>query len=92
MDTKEPSRTGNARPNALNAAFWDLGLRFRWDEATWRLLVPMETLEAQLAYYLRHWQPHLLAVYDPAFLATLVENRLALPSNSRMGMEAMSRA
>ncbi|MBL0143101.1 MAG: hypothetical protein IPP91_13615 [Betaproteobacteria bacterium] len=88
----EPTRTGFTATDALNAAFWDLGLRFRWDEATWRLLVPMETLEEQIAYYLENWQPHLLAVYDPGFLARLVEGRLAQPSNSRMGMEAMSRA
>lgn len=77
---------------ALNAAFWDLGLRFQWDTATWHVLVEMESLEAQIAYYLQHWQPHLLAVYDPAFLAKLVENHLAAPSGSRMGMEAMTRA
>lgn len=91
MDTKETNRTGNAGHDALNAAFWDLGLRFQWDEAIWSVLVPMESLEAQIAYYLEHWQPHLLAAYDPAFLATLVQSRLAMPSHSRMGMEAMAR-
>ncbi len=92
MDMREPARKGFAGREALNAAFWDLGLRFQWDAATWGLLVQMETLEAQLAYYLEHWQPHLLSVYPPAFLANLVETRLALPGNSRLGMEAMTRA
>lgn len=93
MDMKEPARAGLAGGReALNAAFWDLGLRFQWDAATWGVLVQMEGLEAQIDYYLRHWQPHLLAAYEPAFLAQLVEARLATPANSRMGMEAASRA
>ncbi|PWB63061.1 MAG: hypothetical protein C3F16_05615 [Betaproteobacteria bacterium] len=93
MDMREPARAGLAGGReALNAAFWDLGLRFQWDAATWGVLVQMEGLEAQIAYYLGHWQPHLLAVYDPAFLARLVESRVAAPGNGRMGMEAFSRS
>ena len=93
MDMREPARAGLAGGReALNAAFWDLGLRFQWDAATWGVLVQMEGLEAQIAYYLRHWQPHLLAAYDPAFLAKLVESRVAAPSHGRLGMEAFSRS
>ena len=93
MDMREPARAGLAGGReALNAAFWDLGLRFQWDAATWGVLVQMEGLEAQIAYYLAHWQPHLLAAYDPAFLAKLVESRVAAPGNGRMGMEAFSRS
>ena len=93
MDMREPARAGLAgEREALNAAFRDLGLRFQWDTATWGVLVQMETLEAQIAYYLGHWQPHLLAAYEPAFLAKLVESRLALPAGSRMDMEATTRA
>jgi hypothetical protein len=93
MDMKEPARAGLAGGReALNAAFWDLGLRFQWDAATWGVLVQLDSLEAQLAYYLEHWQPHLLAAYQPAFLARLVESRLGQPSGSRMGMEATGRA
>ena len=93
MDMKEPARAGLAGGReALNAAFWDLGLRFQWDAATWGILVQLEGLEAQIAYYLQNWQPHLLSAYEPAFLARLVESRLGQPSFSRMGMEAASRA
>ncbi len=93
MDMREPARAGLAGGReALNAAFWDLGLRFQWDAATWGVLVQMEGLEAQIGYYLRHWQPHLLAVYDPSFLARLVESRVAAPGHGRLGMEAFSRS
>jgi len=92
MDMNEKARMPLAGIERLNQAFWDLGLRFQWDAATWAVLVELESLEAQIAYYLGHWQPHLLAVYDPAFLAGLVERELATPGSSRTGMEAMSRA
>ena len=91
MDMREPARSGFAGREALNAAFRDLGLRFQWDAATWGVLVQLEDLRAQVAYYLEHWQPHLLSVYQPAFLARLVEARLGMAPNSRMGMEAMTR-
>ncbi len=92
MDLSHPARAAAATGrDALNAAFWELGLRFQWDEATWGVLVEMEDLESQIGYYLSHWQPHLLAAYEPAFLASLVEERLATPGGSRLGMEAMAR-
>jgi len=91
MDMREPARSGFAGREALNAAFRDLGLRFQWDAATWGVLVQLEDLKAQVTYYLEHWQPHLLAVYEPAFLARLVESRLAAPAGSPMDMEATTR-
>ncbi len=90
MDMNERDRMPLAGIERLNQAFWDLGLRFQWDAATWALLVEMEGLEAQMAYYLRHWQPHLLAAYDPGSLAAAVESRLAAPANGRLGIEAFT--
>jgi hypothetical protein len=92
MDMTEPTQMEFAGREALNAAFWDLGLRFQWDEATWGVLLEFDDLRAQIAYYLEHWQPHLLSVYDPAFLATLVEARLAAGLTGRTGLEAMASA
>ena len=92
MGQSEPIGSTTASREALNAAFWELGLRFQWDAATWHMLVELDDLQAQLRYYLEHWQPHLLAVYDPPFLASLVEKHLAAPGNSRTGMEAQHRA
>ena len=77
---------------ALNAVFWNLGLRFQWDAATWSVLVEMDDLEAQLRYYLEHWQPHLLAAYDPKFLAGAIAAQLAAPGATRTGMEAFAQA
>ena len=90
MDMREPIDPPSSGRDALNAAFWDLGLRFQWDPATWNVLVELESLEAQLEYYLRHWQPHLLGVYDPVFLSRLVATRLTQPGTNRIGMEAFS--
>ena len=78
---------GQIDRNALNQTFWDLGLRFQWDEATWATLAGLPDLRAQLRHYLEKHQPHLLAVYDVDFLGTLIEQRIATPRAS-MGMEA----
>ena len=73
---------------SLNRAFWDLGFRFQWDEAMWSRMTGMPDLRSQLAYYLEHYQPHLLAVYDVEFLRRMVEERLASPVDARIGIEA----
>lgn len=73
---------------SLNRAFWDLGLRFQWDEKVWATLMGLPDLRAQLAYYLERHQPHLLAVYDVDFLKGVIEQRLAAPVDCRIGLEA----
>ena len=78
---------GQLDRDALNQTFWDLGLRFQWDEATWATLAGLPDLRSQLRQYLEKHQPHLLAVYDVDFLGTLIEQQLASPRAS-MGMEA----
>ena len=75
---------------ALNRAFWDLGLRFQWDESLWAVMMGLPDLRSQLAYYLERHQPHLLAAYDVDFLKALVEQRLAAPVDARLGIEAHS--
>ena len=73
----------------LNRAFWDLGLRFQWDQATYDWLSGMPDLRAALASYLERHQPHLLGVYDVEFLRNIIEERLAHPApEARVGMEA----
>jgi hypothetical protein len=72
----------------LNRAFWDLGLRFSWDEKTWASMTQLPDLRAQLQQYLQQHQPHLLSVYDVDQLRSMIEERLANPSDSRVGMEA----
>ena len=64
---------------AVNRAFWDLGLRFQWDEATWNALAGLPDLRARLRQYLEQHQPHLLQVYDVDFLGALVESQIAEP-------------
>jgi hypothetical protein len=92
MGQSEPHAASPTGREALNAAFWDLGLRFQWDDATWGALAGMPGLREQLRYYLERHQPHLLAVYDADALALAVEARMASPATSRMGMEAFARA
>jgi hypothetical protein len=79
---------GQLDRDALNQAFWDLGLRFQWDEALWQALAAFPDLNARMRHYLTQYQPHLLGVYDADFLARLIEERLANPIDPRVGMEA----
>ena len=74
--------------DSLNRAFWDLGLRFQWDEGVWTMLMRLPDLRSRLAYYLERHQPHLLAVYDVDFLQRMIEQRLASPVDARVGLEA----
>ena len=73
----------------LNRTFWDLGLRFQWDEATWATLSGLPDLRTQLRTYLEKHQPHLLGVYDVEFLGTLIEQQIGRP-RAAPGMEAFS--
>jgi hypothetical protein len=75
---------------SLNKVFWDLGLRFQWDEHVWSVVSSMPDLRAQLAYYLERHQPHLLSVYDVDSLRFMVESRLASPGDVPIGLEAHS--
>jgi hypothetical protein len=79
---------GQLDRDALNQAFWALGLRFQWDEALWQALAALPDLNARMRHYLTQHQPHLLGVYDADFLARLIEERLANPIDTRVGMEA----
>ena len=78
----------NATLAELNRAFWDLGLRFSWDEATFAKLAPLPDLRARLFRYLQDNHPHLLGVYDVEFLEKVIMERVAHPGHERMGMEA----
>jgi len=73
---------------SINQAFWELGLRFQWDESVWSSLQGLPDLRAQLRHYLERDQPHLLQVYDVDFLAKIIEQHLVSPTSNRTGMEA----
>ena len=47
--------------DALNRAFWELGLRFQWDEATWAKLASAPDVGTAMRTYIEGSQPHLLA-------------------------------
>ncbi len=57
---------------AYNAAFIELGLRFRWDEAMYEWLCGIECEKARVARYIEEHHTHLLKAYDAAFLSQLI--------------------
>lgn len=62
----------DAHLSAYNAAFSDLGLRFRWDRATLDLLKEFSGEVARITAYIDRYHSHLHRAYDADFLAQLI--------------------
>lgn len=58
--------------SAYNTAFYELGLRWYWDDATYDRLAAEPNARARVRQYVRSAHPHLLAAYDADFLADAV--------------------
>lgn len=58
--------------SAFNAAFYELGLRWHWDEATYERLAAEPDERLRLRRYLETSQAHLLRAYDADFLSDAV--------------------
>ena len=62
----------DAHLSAYNAAFSDLGLRFRWDPATLDMLKEFSGEVARITAYIERYHGHLHRAYDADFLAQLI--------------------
>lgn len=70
-------RNEEVERNAYNAAFYELGLRWHWDGATYgELLMHSAQPRSRIHHYLQTRQPHLLRAYDADFLADAIEQRV----------------
>ena len=58
--------------SAFNAAFYELGLRWYWDDALYEQLASVSCERSRLGHYLRTHQAHLLRAYDADFLSHAV--------------------
>lgn len=63
--------------NAYNAAFYELGLKWHWDVATYRGLLPNAAETDRIKFYLSNHQPHLLNAYDAEFLVSAIQTTKA---------------
>jgi hypothetical protein len=62
----------DAHLSAYNAAFSDLGLRFRWDRDTFDALSEFNSESARITAYIERHHAHLHKAYDAEFLAQLI--------------------
>jgi hypothetical protein len=62
----------DAHLSAYNAAFSDLGLRFRWDRDTLNALNEFNSESARITAYIERHHAHLHKAYDAEFLAQLI--------------------
>ena len=77
MKNDLPLAQPGAERDAYNAAFYELGLRWHWDEATFNALARFSPdPEERIRHYLEQNHPHLLSVYDPSFIVTAVQERV----------------
>lgn len=60
---------------AYNAAFEELGLRFRWDERTLTSLATIHDEHEQIAAYVQAHHAHLLRAYSAEFLSMAILDR-----------------
>ncbi|MBI5721564.1 MAG: hypothetical protein HZC37_28160 [Burkholderiales bacterium] len=69
----DPTCTGiDLERAAFNAAFYELGLRWHWDEETYDGLRALPGEREQVQRYLQTRQAHLLRAYDAAFLTDAI--------------------
>jgi hypothetical protein len=67
----------DAHLSAYNAAFSDLGLRFRWDRATLDVLKEFNSEPARITAYIARFHAHLHRAYDADFLAQMILHKKA---------------
>lgn len=67
-----PDSPDDAHLSAYNAAFSDLGLRFRWDRATLDVLKEFNSETARITAYIERFHAHLHRAYDAEFLAQMI--------------------
>ena len=63
--------------DAYNAAFYELGLKWHWDELVYDNVLSEREERDRLLGYLKTHQLHLLSAYDPDFLITAIETSKA---------------
>jgi hypothetical protein len=67
-----PLASAAAQRNAFNAAFYELGLRWHWDDECYACALCEEDQRAYLRRYVQAEQPHMLRVYDMEFLVNAI--------------------
>lgn len=59
--------------DAYNAAFYELGLKWHWDESAYENVLSACQERERLVGYLQAHQTHLLSAYDAEFLVAAIE-------------------
>lgn len=59
--------------DAYNAAFYELGLKWHWDETVYENVLSTHQERERLLGYLKTHQTHLLSAYEPDFLVAAIE-------------------
>jgi len=69
--------TADFHRDAYNAAFYELGLKWHWDESVYENVLSDHQERERLLGYLKTHQTHLLSAYEPEFLVAAIETTKA---------------
>lgn len=72
LSPNRPAADVEIERGAFNAAFYELGLRWHWDGATYESLRVESCERARVRRYLEAEQSHLLRAYDADFLTDAI--------------------
>ena len=87
-----PTTHDDAELDAYNAAFYELGLRWHWDAATYQALQSRHEDGAnRVRHYLETHQPHLLRAYDADFLVDMIEQKKSAAHRAALAYEQRGR-
>jgi hypothetical protein len=67
-----PTQDAEIERGAFNAAFYELGLRWFWDDSTYAKLAAHGCERVRVRQYLEGEQAHLLRAYDADFLTDAI--------------------
>jgi hypothetical protein len=73
ISSNAANESAQVHRNALNAAFYELGLRCHWDSAMYQDVLCQSEERDCLRSYLEQHQPHLLRAYDAQFLIDAIQ-------------------
>ena len=74
---QEAIEAADIHRDAYNAAFYELGLKWHWDETVYENVLSTHQERERLLGYLKTHQTHLLSAYDPEFLVAAIETTKA---------------
>jgi hypothetical protein len=77
IDSESSPDAADIHRSAYNAAFYELGLKWHWDENAYQSILPHAQEKDRIRNYLEMHQAHLLKAYEADFLIDAIQTTKA---------------